>query len=115
MESAPDVTLDARRARIDAIDHAILRLLAERADIVRAIARWKAHEGLPMRDPARESAMVSARRAWAEDLGLPADLAESIARAVLMAGRGVAPEDVAHFARALGIVREESSREGLDF
>jgi len=115
MESAPDVTLDARRARIDAIDHAILRLLAERAEIVRRIARWKSEQGLEMRDPARESAMVNARRAWAETLGLPADLAESIARAVLIVGRGVAPEDVAHFAHALGIVREDSSREGLDF
>ncbi len=115
MESAPDVTLDARRARIDALDHAILRLLSERADIVRALARWKTEQGLPMRDPARESAMIAARRAWAESLGLPADLAESVARAVLMTGRGVAPEDVAHFARALGIITEESSREGLDF
>lgn len=91
------VTLDEARARIDEIDRALLALLAERARITRDLAAWKASTGLPLRDPARESAMLADRRAQAVALGLDPWLAEAVTRAVLASNRGLTDDDVAAF------------------
>jgi chorismate mutase-like protein len=91
------VTLDEARARIDEIDRALLTLLAERARITRDLAAWKASTGRPLRDPARESAMLADRRAQAAALGLDPWLAEAVTRAVLASNRGLTDDDVAAF------------------
>jgi len=94
-----DDPLAEARSRIDAIDREVLRLLAERATVTRALAAWKAAHGLDARDPAREAAMLDARRREAEALGLSAWLAEAVTRAVLATTRGLDDHDRAAFAR----------------
>jgi chorismate mutase len=47
------------RARLDAVDDAIVSLLAERAALVASLARWKASRGLPFRDLPREEAALA--------------------------------------------------------
>ncbi len=85
--------LDDARARIDAIDREVLSLLAERDRIARELAAWKRDHALPLRDPAREEAMLRERRAWADALGLPPWVAEAVTRVVLAANRGMTDED----------------------
>jgi len=72
-----DRLLRARRC-IDAIDRAVLTLLAERAAVTRALVAWKAARGLPLRDPPREASMIAARRAMAVALGVSPWLAEAV-------------------------------------
>ncbi|MFO0647872.1 MAG: chorismate mutase [Polyangiales bacterium] len=93
-----NATLDEARARIDEIDHTLLSLLAERARITRDLAAWKVASSLPLRDPAREAAMLEDRRAMAISLGLDPWLAEAVTRAVLASNRGITDDDVAAFA-----------------
>jgi len=45
--------LGAHRRKIDALDDEIVRLLAERFEVVREVARLKAENGIPVRLPAR--------------------------------------------------------------
>jgi len=54
-----DPAIDAIRARIDAVDDALARLVEQRAELVREIAAWKAEQGLPLLDPERERAIVA--------------------------------------------------------
>ncbi|MBW7905535.1 MAG: bifunctional chorismate mutase/prephenate dehydrogenase [Phycisphaerae bacterium] len=75
------------RSRVDALDHELLQLLARRGGLVAEIARAKRLEGVPIRDRARESEIISDRRAVAERLGLNPDVVESIYRNVLWASR----------------------------
>lgn len=54
-----DAEIEALRARIDAIDDALVDLVDERATIVRSIAALKAARGVPLFDPDRERAIVA--------------------------------------------------------
>ncbi|MFO0605872.1 MAG: chorismate mutase [Polyangiales bacterium] len=94
-----DDPLADARARLDAIDRQVLALLAERAEVTRALSAWKAARELPLRDAAREAAMLAARRAEAAALGLSPWLAEAVTRAVLATTRGLDDDDRAAFAR----------------
>lgn len=94
-----DDPLVEARARIDALDLQVLALLAERASLTEALRAWKAARALPLRDDAREAAMIAARRREAERLGLSPWLAEVITRAVLATTRGLGEEDRAALAR----------------
>ena len=55
--------LDAIRARIDEVDERLVRLIDQRAALVREAAALKAARGAPLLDPAREEAIL--RRAAA--------------------------------------------------
>lgn len=69
--------LRAVRERIDAVDRAIVELLAERADLARRAASLKRARGVEVRDLAREAEILAERRRQAAELGLdPAALAE---------------------------------------
>ena len=46
--------LNDYRLKIDAIDKELLRLFSERMDVASEIARFKAENGLPVLDSARE-------------------------------------------------------------
>lgn len=52
--------LDELRRQIDAINLSLLELLNERARVVQAIGRLKREQGLPLYDPEREEAMLTA-------------------------------------------------------
>ncbi len=77
------IQLDQLRRRLDKIDEAILRLLAERLRTVKKIAEIKLELGVPVIDQSREEEV---RRRWIEigrELSVPAQLASKIVDAVL--------------------------------
>lgn len=65
--------LQAVRDALDALDHRLLSLLAERSALVAQVGHWKAARGIPIRQPEREQAVYSARQAWGQALGLSPD------------------------------------------
>jgi chorismate mutase/prephenate dehydrogenase len=82
-ESLADRYLLEKRARIDAFDRAILEIVARRRALVAELFIAKRRHNLPLIDPARESALLADRRALAERLGVPPDLAERLFQAIL--------------------------------
>ncbi|HET6656183.1 MAG TPA: chorismate mutase [Gammaproteobacteria bacterium] len=77
------VRLEDLRELIDAVDEALLELLAERARLVDQVAVVKRGGELPMRIPAREDAIIATMRQRAEELSLSADIVEEIFRRIL--------------------------------
>ncbi len=75
--------MNATRARIDALDDAILDLLAERAALVDALWIDKRAAGIAVRDPAREAEIFERVRARALVLGLDPARVEQVFRAVV--------------------------------
>lgn len=53
-----DPEIQKLRVAIDGIDHAILRLLGERARVVLEVGDRKREQALPVYDPAREQALL---------------------------------------------------------
>ncbi|NJN84617.1 MAG: chorismate mutase family protein [Caldilineaceae bacterium] len=70
-------TIEEIRAEIDRIDRQLLSLLGERFGYVKAITRFKKTEE-DVRAPQRYQAVLTQRRAWAEDEGLDPDVIEQI-------------------------------------
>ncbi len=56
---APDAELDELRRRIDALDTALLELLAQRVEVVLEVAAFKRRRGLRVYDPARERTVLA--------------------------------------------------------
>jgi isochorismate pyruvate lyase len=77
MDSLSDV-----RARIDAIDGDLVRLLAERQALVRAAAAFKADAGA-VRAPDRVERVVALARERAAAAGLSPEVAEAVWRAMI--------------------------------
>ena len=75
--------LEEKRAELDAIDRAILELVARRRALVAELFAEKRRRALPLIDPARERTLLNERRSSAERLGVPPDLAERIFQAIL--------------------------------
>ncbi len=82
-------SLRETREHIEELDHEIALLLARRAELARRAAHAKSALGVGIVDPAREKALLAERRAWAEELGLPADEVEEVYRAVVRMSRRV--------------------------
>lgn len=61
--------LSALRDQIDAVDKALLDLLANRMALVEEVGAVKSRYGLPIYVPEREAAMLASRRKEAEMLG----------------------------------------------
>jgi chorismate mutase/prephenate dehydrogenase len=80
-------SLSALRGQIDALDRDILELLARRMAIVSELAGVKRDQGVRVRDAQREQEIISDRRSRAEQLGLSAELIESIFRLIMWASR----------------------------
>ena len=78
--SAP---LSAYRDSIDNIDAALVHLLAERFKVTQAVGRYKAAEGLPASDPAREERQIARLRAKALEAKLDPDFTEKFLRFVI--------------------------------
>jgi chorismate mutase/prephenate dehydrogenase len=75
--------LAAMRAEIDAIDHALLELVARRRALVAEMFLDKQRRGAALIDPDRERELIAERRACAERLGVPPELSERVFRAIL--------------------------------
>lgn len=73
------------RASIDAIDHALVNLLAERRALVAEVFAFKIRRGVPLIDPAREAALLAERAAFADARGVPAILATRVFQDILEA------------------------------
>jgi chorismate mutase/prephenate dehydrogenase len=66
------------RARLDAADAELLRLVAHRRELIRPIAAAKSAKGLPLRDYAREREVIMGARTLAGSFGLSAQLSDNL-------------------------------------
>jgi chorismate mutase len=65
--------LEPFRRRLDALDEQVARLLGERFDICREIARYKQRHAIPMMQPGRVQEVRARYRARGRAVGLPED------------------------------------------
>lgn len=65
--------LEPFRQRLDGIDEEIARLLGERFEICREVARFKQAEGIPMMQPQRVAEVRARYLARGAEADLPAD------------------------------------------
>ncbi len=65
--------LEPYRRRLDGIDDEVARLLGERFEVCREIARHKLAEGIPMMQPARVDEVRMRYLARGAEAGLPAE------------------------------------------
>jgi len=93
-----DETLAGLRAEIDAIDTAIVALLARRFAVVDRVIVVKERDGLPALLPERVEEVVARVRAAAAAAGVPAEAAESVWRALI--GQTIAYEETVLGARS---------------
>ena len=70
------------RQEIDRLDRQIIAILRQRADYVRAAARFKSTDA-EVAAPDRQQAMMRERRAWAEGEGLAPDFIEKLYREIV--------------------------------
>lgn len=68
--------LQQLRDSIDNIDAALIHLLAERFKCTKAVGQFKAANGLPPADPAREAEQIARLRVLADNAKLDPDFAE---------------------------------------
>jgi chorismate mutase len=78
-----DDTLAQYRQSIDNIDAALVCMLAERFRITQAVGRYKAREGLPPADPAREERQIERLRRLAHDADLDPEFSEKFLRFII--------------------------------
>lgn len=74
--------LNEIRTKIDSIDSAIVHLLAQRSELVRAAGKLKKDEQ-GVRDQKRVEQVIEKVRAKAVGAGLPPDIAEQIYRTII--------------------------------
>jgi chorismate mutase len=77
MTQATEKLLEFRRS-IDNLDDALIRILAERFRITKAVGVLKAENNLPPADPDREKKQVERLRALAVEADLDPDFAEKL-------------------------------------
>ena len=83
MKSPAECTsIEEVRAAIDAIDHEVVTALGLRARYVKAITRFKKTKE-DVHAPSRQAAVISQRRAWAEEEGLDPEVVERIYRTLI--------------------------------
>jgi chorismate mutase len=78
-----DDTLNEFRSRIDELDDQLIRLLAERFEITKAVGAFKADTGLPAADPGREAEQVTRLRSIAEEVGMDPAFSEQVFRLIV--------------------------------
>jgi len=77
------MTLEELRARLNAVDHELVTLIATRQALSAEVAEAKRSAGIATRDFQREREVLLNARAAAESLGVPPDLAESVLRLLI--------------------------------
>ncbi len=81
--TASEASLSPLRAEIDALDSAMVDLLARRFAVVKVVVEHKAREGIAARLDDRVEAVVHNVRRKAEAAGCPPDLAEELWRTMI--------------------------------
>jgi chorismate mutase len=81
--------LERIRTRIQELDEALIRLLAQRFERVRALGQVKAAEGLPVEDEAREAELRAHHARIAEREGVDPALVQRVFAAILQESKGV--------------------------
>jgi prephenate dehydrogenase len=79
--------LQEAREMIDDLDRELLQLLARRSEMSRRAGRAKAALGAPVLDPAREAALMRARREWGAAAGLDPSAVEELFQTILRVSR----------------------------
>ena len=78
-----DDILAGYRARIDELDDQLMRLLAERFEITKAVGAHTAAVGLPAADPDREARQVARLRSIATEVGMDPAFSEKVFRLIV--------------------------------
>jgi len=81
-QSAKEQLLEFRKS-IDNLDDALIRILAERFRITKAVGVLKANNDFPPGDPAREKQQAERLRELAVDADLDPDFAETLLRFII--------------------------------
>ncbi|OGL79260.1 hypothetical protein A3J43_01595 [Candidatus Uhrbacteria bacterium RIFCSPHIGHO2_12_FULL_54_23] len=79
--------MKALRKQIDAIDRVLLRLMARRAQVARAVGERKRRLSLPMKDALRERRIVRQRVQHGRALGLDAPTIRKFMRMIITVSR----------------------------
>ncbi len=97
-QPAPPEVLASMRASIDAVDHALVELLARRRALVAELFAHKRRHDLPLVDPGREAQLLAERAAFAGERGVPADLITRVMKVILDSSH----DDAENLARGAG-------------
>jgi len=81
--AAGDEILGAYRSRIDEVDEALIRLLAERFEITQAVGHYKAEAGLPAGDPERERRQIARLHDVADEVGMDKEFSSKVFRLIV--------------------------------
>lgn len=82
------------RTRIEDLDRAIIRQVAERVALARRIGELKREGGAPTLDPEREAAVIRRAVETAREHGLPAEEVRELFWSLMALCRGAQLEDV---------------------
>lgn len=82
MNDIPEQLLQYRKS-IDNLDDALIRILAERFRITKAVGKLKAEQNLTPGDPVREKQQAERLRALAIEADLDPDFAEKVLRFII--------------------------------
>lgn len=80
---SPDPVLAELRARIDALDAALIQLMADRFEVTRQVGVHKKSAGLPPADPDRERVQIDRLRRMAEEADLDPSFSEKLLRLII--------------------------------
>lgn len=75
--------LEQIRANIDDVDRRLIALLAERAQLVESVIRYKRVHRMPVVDRAREDRMLSRIADVAKDAGVDPRVAQQVLRTII--------------------------------
>lgn len=70
--------LDKYRETINTLDGELMKLLARRLEVCRAVAHFKKSEGIPMMQPARVEQVKERAATMAQQLGLSSEFARDL-------------------------------------
>ncbi len=77
------------RKRLDEIDNELISLLAKRIMIAKEIGKWKASQGLEIRDPEREAQLREKLTHLGSNMGLSQELIQDLFGRILEESRKV--------------------------
>ncbi len=75
--------LSSHRDRIDQLDEKLIRLLAERFEITKAVGTLKAEQGMPAADTEREAQQIERLHKIAREVGMDPDFSVKVFRLIV--------------------------------